>query len=91
MVLNSTVLIFVFPADQTDVFPAFKPAGHIAVLGVVHRVYKIESGEGTYCRGSGVQQGNEDQRVAGRFAGIRDPGHSEETHDDMWQTGGANH
>ena len=54
VVLNTSVVVFVLPADQADVLPAFEPACDLGVLGIVYRIDKVKSRKSADSRGSGV-------------------------------------
>ena len=83
MVLNAAVFVFVFPANQANVFPTLEPFRHIGVLRVVDGFDEVQSRKGSH-RGCGsVQQSNENQRIACGLSRIGNLGHSKEAHDNV--------
>ena len=90
-VLDATVAIAVVEADQAGGFPLAEPFGHRAVFDIVHGVDQVGAGEGGDGRRGGVENRDEDQRVAGGFARLAHPRHGEEADDDVGQAGGADH
>ena len=83
MVLNPSVFVLVLPANQANVLPALKPTCYFGIRGVVHGIDKVEPREGPNSGGSGVQQGDKNQRVACGLTCIGYLGHGKKTYDDM--------
>ena len=48
MVLNFPVLIFIFPTDKADAFPALEPVSYLSIAGVVDCLDEVQPRERAY-------------------------------------------
>ena len=96
-ILDAPVIIFIHPANQTDIFPAFDPSRcrlficRADIAGLIDSLDKIDTRKSTDRRSGCVEQRNKDQRITGgttRISHFRD---GEKAHNHMRQASRANH
>ena len=89
--LYEPVGVLIFVLYKPGLLPVGHPLRYLIVGHVVNRLYQIHLGECGHGRGGGVEDGDEQQGVAGRHPRVAHLWHREKPDDHVWEPSRAHH